>query len=107
MFVTLFFAVYDLRTGELTYSSGGHPPPYIVRAGGRVRAAAADRRRRARRVGADAPSARGRRQLEPGDGLLLYTDGVTEAMDLDGGMFGAERLEAALAPPGRRGPRAT
>ena len=38
MFVTLFFAVYDLRTGVLTYTSGGHPPPYILRAGGGIEA---------------------------------------------------------------------
>ena len=36
MFVTLFFAICDLRTGELEYACGGHPPPYVVRADGRV-----------------------------------------------------------------------
>ena len=99
MFVTLFFAVYDVRTGELAYSSGGHPPPYIVRAGGGVeplpQTAGAG-------LGASSRVAfgAGTAKLECGDGLLLYTDGVTEAMDAKGGMFGEERLVAALRDAG-------
>jgi len=95
MFVTLFYAICDVRTGELTYSSGGHPPPYVVRAGGGVeplpQTAGAG-------LGASSRIAfgAGTVTLECGDALLLYTDGVTEAMDAAGGMFGAERLEAAL-----------
>jgi len=99
MFVTLFFAVYDVRTGELAYSSGGHPPPYVVRAGGGVeplpQTAGAG-------LGVSSRIAFGvgTAQLECGDGLLLYTDGVTEAMDAKGGMFGEARLEAALSGAG-------
>jgi sigma-B regulation protein RsbU (phosphoserine phosphatase) len=99
MFVTLFFAIYDVRTGELTYSSGGHPPPYIVRAGGGVeplpQTAGAG-------LGVSARIAFGvgTAKLEYGDGLLLYTDGVTEAMDAANGMFGEARLEAALSAAG-------
>ena len=99
MFVTLFFAVYDVRTGELAYSSGGHPPPYIVRAGGGVeplpQTAGAG-------LGVSSRIAfgSGTARLECGDGLLLYTDGVTEAMDAKGGMFGEERLVAALSGAG-------
>lgn len=99
MFVTLFFAVYHVKTGELSYSTGGHPPPYVVRAGGAVEPLP-------RTAGAGlgvSESVRfgvGTAQLQPGDRLLLYTDGVTEAMDAAGGMFGAQRLEAALAAAG-------
>ena len=99
MFVTLFFAVYDLKTGALTYSSGGHPPPYIVRAGGGI-----DRLPQTRGAGlgvsASIAFGSGTVQLEHGDGLLLYSDGVTEAMDPAGNMFGAERLEATLSAAG-------
>jgi len=99
MFVTLFFGVYNVRTGELRYSNGGHPSPYIVRAGGEPeplpRTAGAGLGV-FERVEFDAGTA----WLEPGDRLLLYSDGVTEAMDAAGQMFGAERLEAVLAADG-------
>ena len=94
MFVTLFYGVYCVSTGELTYSTGGHLPPYVLRAGG-VEAAA-------RTVGPGlgiSPAATfgtAVLRLEPGDGLLLYTDGVSEAMDAHQGMFGTERIEAVL-----------
>ena len=95
MFVTLFYGVYHISTGELTYSTGGHPPPYLVREGGGVEALA---RTQGAGLGVttsatfDAATVR----LGPGQGLLCYTDGVTEAMDAGGKMFGAERLEEAL-----------
>jgi phosphoserine phosphatase RsbU/P len=96
MFVTLFFGICDLRTGELEYANGGHPPPYIVRADGGV-----EELPRAHGVGLGV-SERARYErvtatLEPGDALLLYTDGVTEAMSFDEDMFGPERLEGVLA----------
>jgi len=96
MFVTLFYAVYDVRTGELTYSSGGHPPPCIVRADGSVEflpQTAGAGLGVSSRIAFGAGTAR----LACGDGLLLYTDGVTEAMDPGGDMFGEARLQAALA----------
>ncbi|MEI6451663.1 MAG: SpoIIE family protein phosphatase [Actinomycetes bacterium] len=102
MFVTLFFAVYDVRTGELAYSSGGHPPPYIVRAGGGVEPlpqTAGAGLGVSSRIAFGVGTAR----LECGDGLLLYTDGVTEAMDARDGMFGEERLVAALSAAGPHG----
>jgi phosphoserine phosphatase RsbU/P len=99
MFVTLFFAVYDIRSGELTYSSGGHPPAYIVRAGGGVeplpQTAGAGLG-----VSETMVFGAGSARLEPGDALLLYSDGVTEAMDARGGMFGPQRLEATLETAG-------
>ena len=45
--------------------------------------------------------------LQPGDRLFLYSDGVTEAMDAGGGMFGAQRLEAALTTAGDAGAEET
>jgi sigma-B regulation protein RsbU (phosphoserine phosphatase) len=95
MFVTLFYGVYRISTGELTYSTGGHPSPYLVREDGRPEALARTQGAGlgvTTSAGFDAAAVR----LQPGQGLLCYTDGVTEAMDAGGRMFGAERLEEAL-----------
>jgi sigma-B regulation protein RsbU (phosphoserine phosphatase) len=99
MFVTLFYGVYQVSTGELTYSTGGHLPPYVVRTGGDVEAAA---RTPGPGLGISPAAAFGTAslRLEPGDALLLFTDGVSEAMDGAGRMFGTERLEAVLRESG-------
>jgi phosphoserine phosphatase RsbU/P len=92
MFVTLFYGVLDLRSGELQFASGGHNPAYIFSANGTLRALA----------GKSGPllgifeGVQYRTitdRLEPGEGILLYTDGVTEARSKDGEFFGDERLE--------------
>jgi len=96
MFVTLFFGTVDLRSGELVYACGGHMPPYVVRADGRV-----EELPQPHGVGLGV-SERARyatltATLEPGDAVLVYTDGVTEAMSYEGAMFGPARLEEVLA----------
>jgi sigma-B regulation protein RsbU (phosphoserine phosphatase) len=94
MFVTVFYAILDLRTGQLDYASGGHNPPYHVQrdrvvalpgTGGTVLGMIEN-------LTYDSASI----QLEPGDSLLLYTDGVTEAMNPDSSLFGEDRLEEIL-----------
>ncbi len=94
MFVTLFYGVYCVSTGELTYSTGGHLPPYVLRAGSVETAA----RTAGPGLGISPAATFGAAvlRLDPGDGLLLYTDGVSEAMDAHQGMFGTERIEAVL-----------
>jgi sigma-B regulation protein RsbU (phosphoserine phosphatase) len=102
MFVTLFYSVYDIRTGELTYSTGGHLPPCVVRAAGGVETAA---RTTGPGLGISPSAAFGAASLhlQPGDALLLFSDGVTEAMDARQRMFGTERLEAVLLETGTAG----
>ncbi len=96
MFVTLFFAVLDTNTGALTYASGGHPPPIRVREGVPPRPLF---ERGGPLVGAltglSFPGAE--IPLEPGDLVLAYTDGVTEALTPDGALFGEARLLELLA----------
>jgi sigma-B regulation protein RsbU (phosphoserine phosphatase) len=102
MFVTLFYGVYQVSTGELTYSTGGHLPPNVVRSGGAVETAP---RTAGPGLGV-APAAtfgRATLQLEQGDALVLTSDGVTEAMDVRQQMFGTERLEAVLRETGAAG----
>jgi phosphoserine phosphatase RsbU/P len=89
-FVTGVLAELDLDTGVLRYVNAGHPPPMLIREGRVVKVLTGGRRMplgiddRAFDVGAE--------MLEPEDRLLLYTDGVTEAYDMHGRRFGADRL---------------
>jgi serine phosphatase RsbU (regulator of sigma subunit) len=101
MFVTVFAGILDLRDGRIEYADGGHEPPYIVRAGGG--AAMIDK------IGGLALGfipgyeyRQGSIQLESGDSLVLYTDGITEAMDAGRNLFGANRIQDVLgrATPG-------
>jgi phosphoserine phosphatase RsbU/P len=93
MFATLFYAVLNLSSGELEYGNCGHSAPYLLH-GGTVEALTAT----GIPVGLfEGRSAKSRTAtLAPGDFLLLYTDGVTEAEDLERLQFGTTRLEDML-----------
>ena len=95
MFVTLFYAVLDTRTGALVYGNAGHNPPYVVRSNGQVEPLPilGDM---ALAVMPDMPYTEQRLQLMPGDALFMYTDGVTEASSPDGQWYGEPLLEAYL-----------
>lgn len=96
MFVPLFAAVLDLRTGELTSTNAGHNPPLLKHADGSVVWLS---HRDGPVVGSlpGLPYGETRTQLRPGDTLLLYTDGVTEADDGSDTLFSVPRLERLLA----------
>lgn len=102
LFVTLFYAVFDPATGSLTYSNGGHNPPFVLRAGGGVE----QLRGHGFPVGAleEVRYRNGQAELRPGDGLFLYTDGVTEAMDEARRQFTPERLLKTLEESDRSSP---
>jgi sigma-B regulation protein RsbU (phosphoserine phosphatase) len=95
MFVTIFYGILHISTGELEYSNGGHNPPYILSQNGTVRplgntggmalGVIQDARYRAKTV-----------TLQAGEGLFLYTDGVTEAMDSAYNPFSDHRLREFL-----------
>lgn len=97
-FVTLFFALLEPGTGELTYVNAGHNPPLLYRHS----AAGLDRLVRLVRTGMPLgieeyfPYTQNTVRLEPGDFVLLYTDGVTEAIDAHDQQFGMQRLEQIL-----------
>ncbi len=103
MFVTLFFAVYDPTSGALEYTCGGHPPGYVLRAG-----AAPEPLPRTAGAGLGVSDEilfeSAATTLQPGDRLFLYTDGVTEAHDGRGELFGDARLADALTAAGDAGP---
>jgi sigma-B regulation protein RsbU (phosphoserine phosphatase) len=91
MFVTVFAAVLNLESGRIAYASAGHDSPYLLRAGSPML-----------RLDTEGGPPLGSvddflfpvdtAQLEPGDVLLLYTDGVTEAKDATSGFYTGGRL---------------
>ena len=98
MFATLFFGILDPATGLLSYISGGHEPLFIVGPGGCVK----------EHLPATGPSVGiepeigfkiQQAQLEPGDILLGYTDGVTEATAPNDTFYTKERLVSILTAP--------
>jgi sigma-B regulation protein RsbU (phosphoserine phosphatase) len=95
LFVTTVYVIVNTRTGAINYSTGGHFAPFIVRADGRVESAPpAGGMVLGIEASARYESQTG--QLEPGDLMTLYSDGVTEAANAQEEFFGDERLEAAL-----------
>ena len=96
MFVTVFYGILNHRTGELDYTNGGHNPAYILRG----------KNGELERLGRfpnlvvggfeDFSYKSESAQLDSGDSLFLYTDGITEAFDAKDEAFGDERLEDSL-----------
>jgi sigma-B regulation protein RsbU (phosphoserine phosphatase) len=91
MFVTIFCAVLDLASGELTSVSAGHEAPLIVRAGGQCEMWSVPNGPPLG-LAADIELPIARQLLGPGDALLLYTDGVTDAADAAGRLLTTEGL---------------
>jgi phosphoserine phosphatase RsbU/P len=95
-FVTAFYGVYDPKQRTITYSSAGHNPPRLKRcqdgslisldgAGGLPLG-----------ILADGVYEQTSRQLQPGDQIIFYTDGIVEARNPEGELFGMQRLDVAL-----------
>jgi serine phosphatase RsbU (regulator of sigma subunit) len=99
MFVTAFCGFLDLETGRLVYSNAGHDKPLRLRPG-QPPAPLEAKSGLALGVFPDYAYARQEVVLEPGEGLLLYTDGVTEAVDPALELYGLPRLQAALGDLG-------
>ncbi len=95
MFVTLFYGVLHLPTGQLQYVNAGHNPPYLLRADGHVEQLPRTKGM-AVAVSEGFPYRSASVQLQPGELVMLYTDGVTEAFDPDSQEYGEARLEQVL-----------
>lgn len=93
--VTVVYGVLNLNTGEVTYCNAGHYPPYLLRSGEQVNVL-------------ESPGGLGlclteeaayepqRAHLQPGDTMLIYSDGVTDAVSPSGELFADERLEQCV-----------
>jgi sigma-B regulation protein RsbU (phosphoserine phosphatase) len=100
LFVTVFYGVLDTASGELRYCNGGHPGPYVLRAGEPPR----EIEDGANPIVGILPKATyGARseELAPGDTLCVFSDGIPEATDAAGRLFGEERFAALLGGEAR------
>ena len=100
MFVTAFYGILDINTGELSYSNAGHNPPCIISPTGDITEIG-----RAQGIALGVTTeidlfTENHVKLKTGDTLLLYTDGVTEAMNPQRELFGEERLTTFLSKHG-------
>ena len=93
-FVTVLYAILDMPTGALTYISCGHPLPLLVHSDGSL--ARLEQRNMALGVLPDLQYSEDSVAIEPGDILVLYTDGVVELIDRQGNPFGVRRLVQVL-----------
>jgi len=96
-FITFFYGLYDPRTGVLQFVNAGHLPPVLLRADGRFdRSAAASAGGLALGMFDHATYQTSQLTIEPGDVLVLYSDGITEAENPEGKAFEEAGLEAVL-----------
>ncbi len=95
VFLTLLYGIFNLDTGDFEFSTGGQPPPYLCREDGSGRFL---RETRGMMLGVmgEAVYESGRITVEPGQTLVFYTDGVTEAENRDGEFFMDRRIAAVL-----------
>ena len=98
MFVTCFYAILDPKSGSLTYANAGHDLPYLCRRNGD----AEELRARGMPLGLMPGMSyeENETELEAGEGVLFYSDGLVEAHDPQGEMFGFPRLRTLVAEHG-------
>jgi len=96
MFVTVFYGILDPLSGALLYSNAGHNPPYLIRATGEPDPLALATTGTPLGMFEDRTWGLESVELAPGDSLVLYTDGVTEAQNARGDFFDEERLLETL-----------
>lgn len=96
LFVTIFYAVLDPANGELAYCNAGHNPPFLLEDAGGESLLTLKRTGVPLGIFESASWESQRLQLQPGDILALYTDGVTEAQSPQEEFYGEGRLQAVL-----------
>ena len=94
MYVTIFFGVLDMSTGLLKYANAGHPPGILCRKDGKLEHLAAT----GIPLGISEEQIWSQKSIRfsPGDGMVLYTDGIIEAFNTLETMYGLNRLEAGI-----------
>jgi len=98
MFVTCFYAILEPESGHLIYANAGHDTPYLRRRSGDAEELRATGMPLGLMPGMDYEEKEG--LLTPGEGVLFYSDGLVEAHDPEGEMFGFPRLRALVGEHG-------
>ncbi|MDO9576398.1 MAG: SpoIIE family protein phosphatase [Candidatus Cloacimonadales bacterium] len=106
MFVTTFMAVLNVKTGSFTYCNAGHNNPYLIKANGEIMQLE-NTEGMALGIIDDCNYTSNKITLKKNDMLYLYTDGVNEAMDIDGNEFSYAKMEEFLKKLGESTPRET
>ena len=103
MFITLFYGLFDLTRGILTYTNAGHPPPLLYCAS---QSCSFELSRGGVFLGQfpDASYTEATQELRPGDRFMAYTDGISEAADAQGRLYGRERLATFMSRHHRLSP---
>jgi sigma-B regulation protein RsbU (phosphoserine phosphatase) len=97
-FMTAFYCVFDTAAGTLSYASAGHNPPRLLRATDGTRHTLNRSQRLPLGIKPDEVYAEQVVPLQIGDQVVFFTDGVIEAVNAEGDVFGPARLDWALAP---------
>lgn len=92
MFVTVFYGQYNPDSGQLSMSNAGHPPQLLISANGDVSWITPNKNSPALGILENAPYYQSTLQLQPGDQLLIFTDGVNEAMNRKNEEFGLDKI---------------
>lgn len=93
LFVTVWLGIIDLRNGELQYSDAGHEYPLLIRANGEVELVKPAKKKPPVATMEGIPYLTNTLQMNIGDAIFLYTDGVPEATNSSDTLYGMERLE--------------
>ena len=102
LFVTAFAGILDLDTGELDYCNAGHENPYLIHPTDATVRRIDDGDGPPLCAVGDFEYRGGRRAMRPGELLCVISDGVTEAQDRTGALYGSARVAAILPQVGRR-----
>ena len=103
LFVTCLLAIFDLETGTVEYTCAGHDPALLIKPDGN-RESLPTTGDMAMGIMEDFDYSSRRAQLAPGDTFFVYTDGLTDAVNRKGKLFGHQGLERALDGAGKRSP---
>jgi sigma-B regulation protein RsbU (phosphoserine phosphatase) len=92
LFITVFYGILDAKDGVLTYSNAGHNPPFLIKNDGDGKIISLNRTGIAMGIEENSTWTTETVTIDPGDIMILYTDGIPDAQDADGDFFDDEAI---------------